>query len=139
MWAKTISRANQRDHWHQIMDLYTNSPLGQQVEHSILAQYIRQPIRSAQMRIYGEADQVLALATWCCLSEVEAERYEKTSEVHHWDCGDRIYVIDVIGSKINMFKVIRELKKYGLERYGQRHFTWFRQDYGQNKSRKGWC
>jgi hemolysin-activating ACP:hemolysin acyltransferase len=139
MWAKTISRANQRQYWSQIMDLYTNSPLGRQLDSSILNQYVREPMRSAQMRIYGEADQVQAVATWACLSEVEAERYENTSQVTHWDCGDHIYVIDVIAKGLNMFKVIRELRNYGFQRYGQRHFKWFRQDYGQNKSRKGWC
>ena len=139
-WAQTISRQNVRQHWPAIFQLYQDSPLGQQVaDRKILANYIRLPIQLAQMRIYGSADQVQGLATWACLSEIEARRYELTQEVHHWNCGDHIYVIDVIAKRLNMFKVIRELRSYGFERYNQNHFNWFRQDYVQNRSRKGWC
>jgi hemolysin-activating ACP:hemolysin acyltransferase len=139
MWAETISRANQRQYWNQIVDLYLDSPLGQSCDPVILNQYIREPMRHAQMRVYGEPDQILGVATWACLSEIEAKRYEISQEVHHWNCGDHIYVIDVIAKGLNMFKVIRELRNYGFERYNQRHFVWFRQDYVQDQSRKGWC
>lgn len=139
-WAKTISRYNVKDYWSGIFQLYSESPLGQQVNNSrLLTNYIRLPIHHEQMRIYGSEDQVLGVATWACLNEIEAKRYELTQEVHHWNCGDRIYVIDVIAKRLNMFKVIRELRTYGFERYNQTHFNWFRQDYVQNRSRKGWC
>jgi hemolysin-activating ACP:hemolysin acyltransferase len=140
IWARTISRQNVQAYWSEIYQLYADSPLGQQVNNSrLLTNYIRLPIQHAQMRIYGLEDQVQAVATWACLSDIEARRYELTQEAHHWNCGEQIYVIDVIGNKINMFKVIRELRSYGFKRYGQTHFNWFRQDYVQNRSRKGWC
>ena len=140
MWAETVTRANQNQYWGDIFQLYSQSPLGQQLDNDkIMANYIRLPIAQQQMRIYGVSDQVQAVATWACLSPIEAERYEASQTLPHWNCGDHIYVIDVIGNKINMFKVIRELRSYGFKRYGQRHFNWFRQDYVQNRSRKGWC
>ena len=140
IWAKTITKANVAPYWGDILNIYMDSPLGKQVgDPHEMAVYIRMPIRHEQMRIYGTGDQVQGVATWACFNEVEAERYLKTGYSSHWECGDHIYVIDVIAKELNMLKVIRELRQYGFKRYNQRHFKWIRQDYSNGTSRKGWC
>lgn len=140
VWAKTVSKATVEPYWGDILNIFMGSPLGQQVGDSqAMAAYIRTPIRHEQMRIYGTGDQVQGLATWACFNEVEAERFEQNGYSSHWNCGDRIYVMDVIAKELNMLKVIRELRQYGFKRYNQRHFKWFRQDYSNGTSRKGWC
>ena len=143
IWAKTLGKATVEPYWGDILNLYMNSPLGQQVgNQQQMAAYIRIPIRHEQIRIYGTdqtGEEVLAVAAWACFNEVEEAKFEKQGFTSHWNCGDRIYLMDVIAKRLNMFKVMRELRQYGFQRYGQRHFKFYRQDYAKGTSRKGWC
>jgi hemolysin-activating ACP:hemolysin acyltransferase len=137
MWQKIIDRNNFHTHETDIMNLYINSPVGQTMTQWELRRYILNPIHYKQMMIFGENDRADMVATWARLSDIEAERFEKSLNMVHWCCGQNIYIQDVIGNNLNNYKAMKLLKKYFIDRYQQPRAQWFRMYYDKNTYRKG--
>ena len=137
MWHRTVNRQNFPQYEDHIMDLYLNSPLGQQLEQWILKRYLMGAIHYEQMMLYGDDQGGSAVITWAALNEQQAEQYEKTQQIVHWCCGDQIYLQDAIVERLNMLKPMKHLKNYMSTRYGAFQAQWFRQNYTKKTSRKG--
>ena len=90
------------------------------------------------MMIFGENDRADIVATWSRLSDIEAERFEKSLNMEHWCCGQNIYIQDVIGNHLNNYKAMKLLKKYFIDQYQQPRAQWFRMYYDKNTYRRGY-
>ena len=61
-----------------------------------LFNYLLQPFNLKQYKIFYKNDKPSAFICWCFLNEEYEEHFMITGEVNNWNCGNRVWLVDLL-------------------------------------------
>ena len=63
-----------------------------------LFNYLLQPFNLNQYKIFYKDNQISAFICWAFLDAEYEEHFKLTSQVNNWNCGDRVWLVDLVSS-----------------------------------------
>jgi len=81
-----------------VISLYKSFDKYKEQSREELFNYLLQPFNLNQYKIFYKDNQISAFICWAFLDEEYEEHFKLTSEVNNWNCGDRVWLVDLVSS-----------------------------------------
>lgn len=81
-----------------VISLYKSFDKYKEQTREELFNYLLQPFNLNQYKIFYKDNQVSAFICWAFLDAEYEEHFKLTSQVNNWNCGDRVWLVDLVSS-----------------------------------------
>ena len=81
-----------------VISLYKSFDKYKEQTREELFNYLLQPFNLNQYKIFYKDNKISAFICWAFLDAEYEEHFKLTSQVNNWNCGDRVWLIDLVSS-----------------------------------------
>lgn len=83
---------------NDVINLYKSFDKYKEQTREELFNYLLQPFNLNQYKIFYKDNKISAFICWAFLDAEYEEHFKLTSQVNNWNCGDRVWLIDLVSS-----------------------------------------
>jgi len=83
---------------NDVINLYKSFNKYKQQTREELFNYLLQPFNLNQYNIFYKQNKISAFICWAFLNSEYEEHFKLTSQVNNWNCGDRVWLVDLVSS-----------------------------------------
>ncbi len=81
---------------NDVINLYKSFDKYKEQTREELFNYLLQPFNLNQYKIFYKDNQISAFICWAFLDEEYEEHFKLTSQVNNWNCGNRVWLVDLL-------------------------------------------
>lgn len=81
---------------NDVINLYKSFDKYQDHVREELFNYLLQPFNLNQYKIFYKDNHISAFICWAFLDEEYEEHFKLTSQVNNWNCGNRVWLVDLL-------------------------------------------